>query len=230
MTRLVSVILLLGVPGMSAWTDIDEVQRLISRAEHTSEPRAWAGFLMQADAAAEKLEARKPGGCCGYRCVRVGSFNLHYRYNEIGGSENYQHDLLQLVAQTHAGTPEGAEALVRLLPTGCQTIASDWTPYFRTVLGILESRPWRALADARLTRIRAEAYETWWSFSKAKDGDPMLTDMGLTPKDFLDGAAQARERAIAAYQSNADAAVARRLRQLLAGQDTEQRRWFCGGD
>lgn len=228
-------IVLFGVPGLGSGANPDDVQTLIARARHTGDPVAWANYLMQADLAAEKLESDKASGCCGYRCVRAGSFELHYRYNGIQGQENYQHDLLQLIVQVHEGTPEGAEALVRLLPTGCQTIANAWTPYFKTVLGILEFRRWKQLDDPRLTRMRAEAYETWWSLSKAAADDPSLTDQGLNPRDFLEGAAQARERAIEAYRAvpesgHPDSEVMNHLEKLKTGQDTQQRKWFCSGD
>ena len=139
----------------------DAIRALIDEAANARDPVVWAKYLMRADAVAEKLERAAPGACCGNRCVRIGSFDLHFRFDGIADQETYQHDLLQLIAQVHEGTAEGAEALVRLLPTGCQTIASPWTPYFRTVLDILDRKRWKDVPDRRLTKIRAEAYETW---------------------------------------------------------------------
>jgi hypothetical protein len=213
---------------------VGAVDTLIQKAEQANDVAAWASYLMQADAAAEKLESTKPSGCCGLRCVRVRGFELHFRYNGIQDQENYQHDLLQLIT-IHGGTPYGAEALVRLLPTGCQTIASQWTPYFKTVIGILESRPWRAMSDPRLTKIRAEAYETWWSLSQSSPDDPDLEDQRLTPQDFVEGAAQARQQAIDAYQEivnskNGSPEILEHLAKLKSGEDTRQRSWFCLGD
>jgi hypothetical protein len=100
----------------------------------------------------------------------------------------------------HEGSKDGAEALVRLLPTGCNTISSQWIPLFRTVLGILEQKRWKDLHDFRLTEIRGEAYETWWSLSKMPAGDVLATDAQMNPLDFADGAQLARERAIEAYE------------------------------
>jgi hypothetical protein len=106
------------------------VKSLIDKAATTGDPAEWAKYLIQADAEAEKLEQKTASGCCGTRCVNVGTFELHYRFNGIEGQEDYQHDLLQTIAMLHEGTAYGADALVRLLPGGCQTIASQWTPYF----------------------------------------------------------------------------------------------------
>ena len=103
------------------------------------------------------------------------------------------------------------------------------------MLAILETKRWKDLDDYRLTKIRAEAYETWWSLSKADPKEPPFADARLDPKDFADGAATARLRAIAGYQAlvkshHADADIAARLKKLLAGTDTEQRDWYCFGD
>ncbi|MBV9301932.1 MAG: hypothetical protein JOY62_14235 [Acidobacteriaceae bacterium] len=219
----------------SSQAQVDKLKALLDRAANSKDSVEWANLLMQADREAEKLEDSKPNSACGERCIRVATWELHYRYNEIQGQENYQHDLLQLIARVHQGDPDGAEALVRLLPTGCQTIATGWIPYFKTVIDILEFRKWKALRDPRLTKMRAEAYETWWSLSQSPPDDPVIADAELKPEDFLDGAAQARERAIRDYQElvsigKADRDVMEHLRKLQAGQDTEQRNWYCYGD
>ncbi len=60
----------------------DEVRILIDKAgKNARNPAVWAKYLMQADAAAEKLERSEPGGCCRNRCLTIGAFELHYRYN-----------------------------------------------------------------------------------------------------------------------------------------------------
>jgi hypothetical protein len=214
---------------------IAKVRAILDKAAHTGDPARWAKYLIEADAEAEKLARDEAGGCCGLRCVRIGSFTLWYRFNEIEGRENYQHDLLQTIAQVHEGTPYGADALALLLPGGCRTIGSAWVPYFRTVLGILETKKWQDLHDFRLTRIRAEAYETWWSLSKMTAGDALVTDWQLDPVDFLEGADLARKRAIEGYQtliktghSNPD--LQERLKKIVAGQDTQMRSWVCYED
>jgi|GEM_PF-2771749 len=222
--------------GTESSAGLETIQTLITKAAESRATASWANYLIQADTVADKLTLNTQAEeCCGNRCVRVGEVELHYRFNGIAGQEDYQHDLLQLVAVAQQGTGYGADALVRLLPTGCQTIASQWTPYFRTVLGILELQQWKALPDIRLTRIRAEAYETWWSLSKLSPNDALVTDSRMNPADFREGVEIARERAIEGYQSlikagHGDADSATSLRLLLAGQDSTQRNWICGGD
>jgi hypothetical protein len=211
------------------------VAELIVKAKQERNPVESANYLMQADAAAEKLERHVPGGCCGNRCLRVGGFELHYRFNELDRQEDYQHDLLQSIVSSWQGTPQGADALARLLPTGCQTIASRWTPYFRTILEILELKRWQDLGDWRLTRIRGEAYETWWSLSLMPPNDSLVTDEMMNPADFKEGAELARQRAIFAYQTllkqhHADADIVTRLRALVARRDTGQHIYVCAAD
>jgi hypothetical protein len=215
--------------------EVANVRLWIDKAIQTGDPVEWAIDLMQADAAAEKLEQDEAAGCCGVRCIRVGPFELHYRFNELAGKESYQHDLLQMIATVDSGSKDGADALVRLLSTSCETISNQWIPLFRTVLGILEERRWRDPADVRLTEIRGEAYETWWSLSKLSNNDALVTDVGMSPEDFADGAALARERAIQDYEilvkaHRASTDVMHRLADLKAGHDTQMRKWICYSD
>jgi hypothetical protein len=77
----------------------------------------------------------------------------------------------------------------------------------------------------------AEAYETWWSLSRASPEKEIYAD----PSQYQDGAETARDQAIAYYeqvlrQAPADAAAAaarRQLPRLRLGIDTNQRRFFC---
>ena len=112
----------------AAQNPADRVKSLLDKAANMGDPAEWAKCLMQADAEAQKLERKQGGGCCGNRCVRIDAYDLHYRFNEIQGQENYQHDLLQTIALAHEGDPDGAEALVRLLPDGCQTSPASGLP------------------------------------------------------------------------------------------------------
>ncbi len=212
-----------------------ELDAWIDRAAQAKDSVVWANDLMHADEAAARLEQDKPAGCCGVRCLRVGNFELHYRFNSLSGQEEYQHDILQSIVMVHEGSKDGADALVRLLSTGCETFSSQWVPLFRTVLGILEQKRWKDLADPRLTEIRGEAYETWWSLSKIPSDDWLITDGNLNRADFADGESVARTRAIADYETlvkthRASADVVRRLAELRSGHDTEMRKWLCWGD
>lgn len=48
----------------------------------------------------------------------AGFGDLHYRWNDLQQSENYEHDLLRKVVRLLRGTPPGADALAALLSLG----------------------------------------------------------------------------------------------------------------
>lgn len=211
-----------------------EVQHLLDLAKG-KQPDAWAKSLIAADAEAGKMAKTIPGGCCGFRCVRIGGYTLTFLWNEIRREETYQHDLLKTVVRAQPGTKAGARALIRLLQPGCGPLADSWIPYFRIVLAILESSPWQAMDDPELTRIRAEAYETWWSLSKASPDDPALTQDGKTFRDFETGAPEARLKAIEAYKQvlekdRRDQMATEHFEELRIEHDTHQRKWYCFAD
>lgn len=133
----------------------DRLDRLLSLAEQSQSDR-WAAYLIDADSQAVLMERRVPGGCCGFRCSRVHGFKLTFLWNEIAHRESYQHDLLKLVVRSRPGTKAGIQALKALLEPGCGLLVTEWVPYFRVVLGILESTPWRQVNDPELKRVRAE--------------------------------------------------------------------------
>jgi hypothetical protein len=230
--------ILLSTAALSGLTAQDssqvQVQKLLEQAEG-KEPAQWAKLLMDADTLAAKMERKASDGCCGYRCARIGQYTLTFVWSEIAAQEIYQHDLLKTVVHARRGTEIGAQALTRLLEPGCGPLATAWVPYFKFVLDILESPPWQGVNNTGLTRIRAEAYETWWSLSKASPNEPPLADNGLKPQDFIEGADEARSKAVAAYQELAakdphDSEAVEHLRKLRAGEDTHQRQWYCFGD
>ncbi len=76
----------------------------------------------------------------------------------------------------------------------------------------------------------AQAYETWWSLSRATPKDDYVQ-----PEKYREGAEAARKRAIGIYEQVAtsapqslESAYARRqLPRLKLGLDTAQRRYFC---
>ncbi len=209
--------------------------RQLLEATQGKEANEWAALLMKADEVAVQLQARKAGGCCGYRCLRLGQYTLTFPWDEIGRTEIYQHDLLRTVVEARRGTETGAVALARLLSDGCGLLSNDWTPYFRTVLDILNFPAWENVNSTALTRIRAQALETWWSLSQASPAEFPLKDNDVRQRDFERGADEARAQAIAAYQSliarnPQDTDARERLRRLMASEDTHQRRWYCFGD
>ena len=90
----------------------------------------------------------------------------------------------------------------------------------------------------------AQAYETWWSLSKAPKSEDYVNEFGEElgeaysdgdPAKYQDGAEAARQRAIAFYeqllqtvpQSDHAAYASRMLPRLKLGFDTGQRRSYC---
>ena len=77
----------------------------------------------------------------------------------------------------------------------------------------------------------AQAYETWWSLSRASQDDPFVGD----PAVYREGAEEARVKAIAYYERVAEVApksapaveAGSRLPRLRRGIDTHQRRYQC---
>jgi hypothetical protein len=222
--RLFAIILLAG--QLFGSTPQDRVAELLQQAAHeTMIGPHWARLMIEADGEAEKMEQPSTFGGM-YRSVRIADHPLTFLSNEISGVEDYQHDLLKLVVAQKGGTPDGALALNSLLtgPGSCGRLGNEFTPYFKTVLDIVASPEWVKLHDAGLTRIRAEAYETWWS---------MWLESGA--EEFKPGAADALKQAILAYRElvrlNRGVGDAHdHLKNLEAGLDTHQHNWFCEGD
>jgi hypothetical protein len=185
-----------------------------------------------------QLALRKPPPCCGVRYLQISGHTLTFRWNEIQGSENYEHDLLRTVVWSQRGKPIGADALVAALRLGVQQ------PWFRDallspvlhqrIIGVLESATWRKLSDPRLMRITAEAYETWWSLSLSKPTDFAVADMGFTASNFSEGAEEARLKAIQLYEhilaTQDNPELRTRVANLRASRDTGQLAWFRSGD
>src|SRR5690242_19521135 len=210
-----AVLLLFGA-GSRLWPQSateERLHKLLGEARHATRPQPWARLLIDADAEAVKLERREPCSCGDIRSVAAeNSGFLDYRWNELQRSENYDHDLLRRLVRELRGTSAGADALVALLALGPHGgplfDVDDFLPdefsgpaLHRRIISILESPNWLKLEDARLTRIRAEAYETWWSLSRADSQDPELSQNAVSASDYSRGADLARQRAIELYES-----------------------------
>jgi hypothetical protein len=219
----------------------------LQTALHARRPQPWARLLIQADAEAAKLERRECNDCCDIRSVKIGTgiAYLHYRWNELQQSENYEHDLLRQVIRESRGTPEGADALSALLSLGPyggpwfdddELLPDDLAEkgLHRRIIAILTSPDWSKLKDVRLMKTLAEAYETWWCLSLFKPGDPAIWQVGVHAPDYGAGAELARARAIAIYEAilarQTDPELRSRVATLRARQDTHHIVWFRGGD
>jgi hypothetical protein len=228
-------------------TEEPAVLAQIQGALQARRPQPWARLLILADAEAAKLERRKRNDCCDIRTVKigVGLGYLHYRWNEIQQSENYEHDLLRLVIRQMRGTPEGADALSVLLGMGPyggpwfdddELLPDDFAELelHRRIIAVLTSPSWSKLKDYRLMRILGEAYETWWCLSLAKNDDPELGQAGVYASRYVSGAELARMKAVNLYEAvlttHTDPELRKRLATLRARQDTHHRLWFRAGD
>ena len=118
-TAWVCAIPFLVVTAAPSWSQSREeqtVRELVEKALRTDRLQPWASLLIRADAEAVKLQRRERGSSGDIRSVKITGFgNLHYRWNELQHSENYEHDLARMVVRDLRGTPAGADALVALL-------------------------------------------------------------------------------------------------------------------
>lgn len=239
-------LLLVGCSTCAAQEDQEaRVRSLLEQADRElrNDESTWARFLMQADNEAKLLERRAPPEF-GQRTLEVkaglSTWRLTFIWNGIQQQENYNHDLLQHLVTTRRGTPIGADALITMLHLGTQEpwwrgINAMAPVLHRHVIAVIESGTWQKLHDPRLARIAAEAYETWWSLSQSKPDDYSVADTGATAADFLEGAEEARMKAIGLYEQILklqpdDSDLARRVADLRSRVDTGQRAWFQGGD
>lgn len=234
--------------GATSWCQSteDTIRDLLQTARRIPDEKRRISVLMRADAEAAKLERRERKQCCDVRCVRISeNVVLHYRWNGLQQAENYEHDLLRDYIRRFRGTPAAADALVELLQLGAY--GGPWfdddaflpdelteLSLHRRIIGLLSSPSWRKLNDTRLTRIEAEAYETWWSLSRASADDPELQQTGMAASDYAAGAAVARRKAIELYGkvliTRNDPELRRRVAKLRKRQDTRQRAWFRAAD
>lgn len=163
---------------------------------------------------------------------------LTFRWSELGGDWFYSGDLLRKVQQEYASTEEGGDAALLLLLNGWSSgpCCGNGSDQFRAVIQhgeeLLASRP-QSPRRTEILFVLAQAYETWWSLSQSPEknrgeGDP-------APGPYRDGAAAAREKAIAYYGeivgSGAQSVEAncsqKPLQSLKDNQDTKQRRFYC---
>ena len=190
--------------------------------------------------AADRVASLMPGGDRGdqaifQRAQTIGGFELHYRYEELGGGWAYQHDLLRQVWRESPKTEWGDYAFLLLQQIGWDTsgVCAAGSDQFREVIKhgekFLAEHPSGPLRTA-VTLAVGEAYETWWSLSRAGPNNDYVQ-----PENYQAGAEPARQKAISLYEQLAKAAPAsleaayanRELPRLKLSLDTVQRRYFC---
>jgi hypothetical protein len=165
-------------------------------------------------------------------------YGLTFRWFETGGDYFSDRVPLWQVWKDYSATPSGEDAFALLLDSGWDTSAccGKGSNAFRNVIRegerFLAERP----NSARRLDVEfalAEAYETWWSLSRA----PAVSDNEADPSPdaYRESADVARGKAIAYYEEIARAAPNstqakcsnRSLEMLKENQDTHQRRFFC---
>lgn len=168
----------------------------------------------------------------------LASYGVTFRWSEMGGDYGNQRDLLWRVWRDYPATPAGEDAFALLLDTAWDTTAccEKGSDAFRNV--IREGEQFlasRANSPRRLDVefAAAEAYETWWSLSRA----PAVRDNEADPSPdaYREGAEGARAKAIAYYEDIARSAPdstqtkcsRKSLEMLRQNKDTHQRRFFC---
>jgi hypothetical protein len=241
-------VIFLGNTGVKSWCQPveDTIRELVQAARRTPDQKQHVRLLIKADAEAVKLERREHPECCDIRCVKISDdVFLHYRWNGIQLAENYEHDLLRKYVRWFRGTPAAADALVEMLRLGAyggpwfnddEFLPDEFAEnhLHRRIISLLSAPTWKKLNDPRLSRILAEAYETWWSLSRASADDPELQQSGVAASDYQTGAEVARRKAIELYQKNltgeSDPELRSRVAKLRKREDTRQRAWFRGGD
>jgi hypothetical protein len=208
------------------------LKQLLVAARGTREDRMLE-LLMAADRLAGLPSAPQTQTPTSYdRTGNIAGYTLRYRYSELGASWVYQHDLLEALWREHPQSEWGVAAFLQLQWTGWDPsgVCAKGTDQFRTVIAegekFLAGHP-ATPHRAELVLSLAEAYETWWSLSRAPSSDDYVT-----AGQYRDGAETALRKAMQLYESlppdEPPAIIARRrLPRLKLGIDTVQRRFYC---
>ncbi len=163
------------------------------------------------------------------------AYGLRFAPNHLGDCWDYDHSLLHILRKEFPENPWAEEAFLCLMRNGFQTWAtcSDGPDSFRLVITkgeeFLRQNP---SPEHRLEALfmLAQAYETWWSLSKASD-----TDDYVRRARYTEGAEDARIEAVRVYRQVKESApdsryariAGRKLPRLRMRLDTNQRRFFC---
>ncbi len=168
---------------------------------------------------------------------KIGGYELNYLWNHLGSGWAYQEDLSWLLWKEYGTSVWGEMAFVMLLSRGWNTtvgcgsrgIGDDFRHVIMEAEKFLADRP-QSPFRRDVSLMLAQAYETWWSLSRASVQDSYANRFA-----YFDGAEEARKKAITLYEvvaqsdpSGYEAKYARqRLPRLKTGLDTNQRRFFC---
>jgi hypothetical protein len=154
---------------------------------------------------------------------------------------SYTGSILKRVAADYSQSEWGEHAFALLLAQGFDTgvDCAAGSDQFRTVipqgLQFLEKHP-NSPYRLDVQIAVAQAYETWWSLSQAPTRTESEDDYStVEAAKYQEGAAAARQRAIAAYEALVQSSpqsdhafyARRQLPRLKLSEDTGQRRYYC---
>ena len=205
------------------------------QAGKTAPPERRSLLLLAADRVAGRLDAPRQSPQWEQQRTQLAAFGLHFEWDELGGGWTYDHGLAWKVWQDYPGTAWGEQAFLLLeshgwdTRVGCQAGSDQFRQVIQNGERFLQQHP-RGRHRPEILLNVAQAYETWWSLSKANGHDDYVE-----PANYQAGAEPARQKAIQLYQQlfqtapgSPQAAHARQqLPRLKLGIDTLQRRFFC---
>lgn len=226
--------------------EIFSVLMRILEAAQSATPSRQPALFLAADLLADKLDLgmkAPPPPQIQEKLDSLARYGLSYSWDELGASWAYSHNLLWRVWRNYPSSPWAEDAFLLLL-------ARDWDTGFDCKGGSDSFRAIIREGEDFLTthgqsRYRrevtyqvAQAYETWWSLSRAKACGATSSrncDEYVSPEEYVQGAEEARRKSIESYEhilagdpSGIMAADARRrLEDLKANVDTLQRRFYC---
>lgn len=211
------------------------LRRLLENAT-TAPPERRPALLLAADRLAERAHAfeTSPTGS-GQILDQIAGWELRYDWSPLGNDWAYDHAVLLRVWHDYGTTDWGELAFVTLVNMGwdATTSCGNGSDQFREVIRhgeeFLARRPQSHYRKDVMFAV-AQAYETWWSLSKAHVQDGYVDRF-----KYLNGADAARHKALRYYgqilqlaPGGYEADYARlRLPRLKLGIDTSQRRFFC---
>jgi hypothetical protein len=203
-------------------------------------------FLLAADYLADKLDLPMkipPAPETRKKLDELAQYGIVYRWSELGASWVYSHGLLWRVWRDYPASPWADDAFVLLLSRNwdstfdCRGGADSFRAVIREGEDFLATHP-QSRYRIETSYLVAQAYETWWSLSRAKlcrsleDSD---CDEFVDPDSYRQGAEEARGKAIGYYEQvlqiapagNLAADARRHLTDAKQGLDTVQRRFYC---
>lgn len=216
--------------------------QLLEAAEKAP-PERRPVILLAADLVGEHLGCEKSGetGPVETRCPELRSglarYQITLQYDQLGLGVYYARDLLWRVWGDYPATDWGQRAFVLLLDRGWDTSATcaKGADQTKEVIhqgeGFLQQRPGSPYRGA-VTLLVAEAYASRWSLSaKPKDG---MADY-VNPKEFHEGAEEARIKAIGYFEQASQLAPGTELSEyagdvlphLREKQVLENYRFYC---